>query len=182
MAQLDQDRPPPVEIPRSFEQLPMTMPPRLAELLGYPGHCRFVAFYWEQIGDELMFNDGLFAGTAECYPFKRLVEHFRVAPIVSRYDFGSSDSEAAHWLVIDRRASRAFGAPISAARAFLDADRLDSPALNEEQLHSVGQEIARLAQQLPDEARRQAIDAFARKQRHQVERLVRFLDRLPPER
>lgn len=157
----------------------MPLPPRLAEFLGYPGHARFIAFYWEPVGDELMYEDGQSAGTGEWYPFKRLVEHPRVAPLVFRYDFGSSDSEAMHWLVIDRQISQAYVSTVADARAFLDGQHPHRPPPTEEQLRSLGQEISRLAQQLPDEARLLAIEVFAHKQRRQVERLVRFLDRLP---
>jgi hypothetical protein len=179
MANTPQERSNPPEIPHSFERLPMQLPPRLAELLGYCGRARFVAFYWEQVGDELMFDDGQSEGTAEWFPFKRLVEHPRVAPLIFRYDFGSSDCEAMHWLIVDRHRSQAYAATVADARTFLGGQHPHRPPLTEEQSRSLEQEISRLAQQLPDEARLRAIDAFAQKQRRHVEHLVRFLDRLP---
>lgn len=167
------------DIPSSFERLPFALPHRLAELLGYPGRARFVGFYWEQVGDEVMFDDGQSAGTAEWYPFRRLIEHPRVAPLIFECDFGSSDSEPRHWLVIDRQVRQAHVAAVANARAFLTAQHPRRPSLTEEQVRSLGEEIHRLARQLPDDARLRAIDAFARKQHRQVERLIQFLDRLP---
>lgn len=51
--------------PSSFERLAFSLPRQFAELLGYPGRARFVAFYWEPVGDEVMYDDGQSAGTAE---------------------------------------------------------------------------------------------------------------------
>lgn len=102
-----------------------------------------------------------------------------MAPLLFPYDFGSSDSRAQHWLLIDRHAHQAHAATVADAQPFLERQHPPRPPLTAAQLQSLGREIKRLARQLPDDARLRAIEAFAQKQHRQVERLIRFLDRLP---
>jgi hypothetical protein len=86
---------------------------------GYTGEARYVAFYWIPGGDELVWNTGWSSATGEWMAWLTWTRHRRVAPLLAPYDFGSSDGEAHHWLLLDRE-SRAcqVGTP-EAVYAFL---------------------------------------------------------------
>ncbi len=87
----------PVKLPRSFEKA-----------LGYPGDSRQVAFYWDPCGDETMYDDGICSGDCNWPGFLEFVRHPSVAPWLSPYDLGSSDSEAKHWLLCDRESRKVY--------------------------------------------------------------------------
>lgn len=95
-----------------LERLPISAPPVLCEAIGYHGQARFVAFYWTPGGDELMFSDGSISADGDWYAWSVFVQHRAVAPHLAPYDFGSSDEEAKHWLLIDRQSNELYaGAP-----------------------------------------------------------------------
>ncbi len=95
-----------------LERLSISAPPILCEAVGYRGQARFVAFYWTPAGDELMFSDGSISADGDWYAWSVFVQHRSVAPRLAPYDFGSSDEEAKHWLLVDRQSNDLYaGAP-----------------------------------------------------------------------
>src|SRR4051794_19243387 len=82
-------------------RLDVPVPPRLAELIGYRGEARWVAFHWEPSGDESFYDDGQASGTGSAWAYLAYVRHPAVASAVAPYNFGSSDSEATECLVLD---------------------------------------------------------------------------------
>ncbi len=50
-------------VPGDFVELPVPVPPNLAELAGYPGDARWVALCWQPCGDEAEYDDGRSSGT-----------------------------------------------------------------------------------------------------------------------
>ncbi|MBA7623779.1 hypothetical protein ES703_31178 [subsurface metagenome] len=82
-----------------IRQIPVKLPKSFETALGYPGDSKWAAFYWEPCGDEAMFDDGICSGDGNWWGFLQFVRHPSVAPWLSPYDLGSSDSEAKHWLL-----------------------------------------------------------------------------------
>jgi hypothetical protein len=80
------------------------VPPMLEAALGYPGDSRFVAFWWEQAGDELAWDDGRESTVgANWYAWLIFVQHPSVEPYLAPYLLGNSDEEARHVLLLDRQ-------------------------------------------------------------------------------
>lgn len=52
------DYPNTVAIPADFTEVPVPLPSRTVRQLGYPGAERFVMFYYEPRGQEVMWRDG----------------------------------------------------------------------------------------------------------------------------
>ena len=88
------------------------------ERVGYPGKARYIAFWWEPIGDELAYADSdgnAAAGTLDHRPW---IEHV-VQAIAVRCDLGSSDDLGADVLIWSRSDGRVFIAPRGEGLAFL---------------------------------------------------------------
>ena len=78
-------------------------PPQIFEkALGYRGENRWVAFYWEPCGDELMWDDGIASADGQWPAWLIFIYHPPIVPILHQYNLGSSDEEARHWLLLDR--------------------------------------------------------------------------------
>jgi hypothetical protein len=104
-----------------LERLPVSAPPVPCEAVGYPGGARYVAFYWTPDGDEMMFTDGHISADGNWYAWLTFVQHPVVAVHLDPYDFGSSDNEAKHWLLIDRETNEIFaGAPKEVCRLLVN--------------------------------------------------------------
>jgi hypothetical protein len=66
--------------------------------------ARFVAFWWEQAGDELAWDDGRESTVgANWYAWLIFVQHPSVEPYLAPYLLGNSDEEARHALLLDRQ-------------------------------------------------------------------------------
>jgi hypothetical protein len=89
-----------------FICLNLLVPPKFEAALGYEGDARFVAFYWEPAGDELMYTNGQISANGEYAPWILWRRHIATAPTLFGYDFGSSDTPARHWLLLDREDRR----------------------------------------------------------------------------
>jgi len=108
-----------------LKALDALVPPMLEEAIGYSSTfmgklpmMRFVAFYWGG-GDEVMFDDGATSATGDWGPYLHYVCHYRVAPLLQAYDFGSSEDEPRHYLLLDREARQLYAASVELARVFL---------------------------------------------------------------
>ena len=80
------------------------VPPMLERALGYDGDSPLVAFWWAPGGDELCYADGrieLCGGNWSAW--LDYVNHPRVVSYLTHYDFGSSEIEGEHRLLLDRR-------------------------------------------------------------------------------
>jgi hypothetical protein len=124
------------------------VPPNLEQALGYGGEARYVAFYWEPCGDELMLDDGQYSSDGNWQVWLEYTNHPNVAPYLMEkcwrcrgvgttnqlenqpcefcdgagyfpFNFGYSDDEATHWIIVDRQERKAYAAPVAAARQFL---------------------------------------------------------------
>jgi len=102
------------------------VPPMLAEAIGYSGtvfgvplDARWVGFYWEQSGDEAMYDDGHSSGTGEYTGFQAFVEHQKVAVHLCDYQVGSSETHPRHYLLLDRTEQCLYALPARLAQRFL---------------------------------------------------------------
>ena len=100
--------------------LDVPVPPQLEQATGYHGDAlRYFALYWQPCGDESMYDDGRHSGTGCWSGYLAWVRHPAVALELARYNLGSSDCEATHRVVIDRRERKAYAAPVGEARRVL---------------------------------------------------------------
>ena len=175
---------PPDNRPLPGTPIDLPLPPSLCETLGYQHDARFVAFRVSY--DHLTYDDGRSSGTANTWAFQSYSRHRAVAGLLSGFDLGGSDHEAASVLLLDRETSRASICPLREARAFLrDQYPPDPPMTPEERA-----EAARQFEELVDKGwREEKVDmgdvmkAMA-EQRGRVGRMIGFLDLCPdaPER
>jgi hypothetical protein len=99
--------------------LNVPVPPMLARAIGYTGKARFVSFQWTPYGDETDYSDGRVSATGNWQAFLAFIQHPAVSPHLKDYDFGSSDSEAKHALILDQKELTLFVAPVREAEKFL---------------------------------------------------------------
>lgn len=102
------------------------VPPMLVEAIGYTGRvfgvsldARWVGFYWERSGDEAMYDDGRSSGTGAYTGYQAFVDHPKVAVHLRSYDFGSSETQPRHMLVLDRTVQRLYALPVRLAQEVL---------------------------------------------------------------
>jgi hypothetical protein len=84
-----------------IRQIPVKLPWPFEDALGYPRGFRWVAFFWEPCGDEVMYDDGYCSGDGNWFGFLQFIRHPSVAPWLAGCDLGSSEDEATHWLLCD---------------------------------------------------------------------------------
>jgi hypothetical protein len=99
--------------------LNVPVPPMLARAIGYTGNARFVSFQWTPAGDETDYSDGRVSATGNWQAFLAYIHHPAVSPHLKDFDFGSSDSEAKHALILDQKELALFVAPVREAEKFL---------------------------------------------------------------
>ena len=150
----------------NLEILRIPVPPMLEQALGYDGSARWVAFYWEPAGDEVMYDDGRASGDGDWWAWLAYVDHPAVGPGLLQkcwrcrgvgttnqlenepcevcdgagllpLNLGSSDFEADHWLIVDRQERRAHVAPVAAAERFLQEQWPPVPELSPEDAEAV---------------------------------------------
>jgi hypothetical protein len=54
-------------------------PPSVEQAIGYLGDCRYVGFYWEPSGDEVIHTDGMTTSTGNWRTYLTFLEHPKVA-------------------------------------------------------------------------------------------------------
>lgn len=84
-----------------FESVQVPVPPMFEAAMGYEGEGNFVAFFWGG-GDELYYSDGFITACGEWDCFLAYIHHPTVALALMPYDFGSCESDAKHYLLLDR--------------------------------------------------------------------------------
>jgi hypothetical protein len=89
-------------VPGELVRLALPCPPQLVELVGYDGSGRLVALWWSPFGDELMFSDGTLIASGNWRGWLCFCEHPLVRVFLEDYQFGGSEDEAEHWLLVDR--------------------------------------------------------------------------------
>lgn len=98
---------------------PFPLPPAFLERLGYHHNRRIVAVYWEPVGDEAAFTDGVHGLVgADPYVYWELTRQPAVRAWLWEHDInlGNSDQPATHWLLVDRLTGRAYLCDVASAR------------------------------------------------------------------
>jgi hypothetical protein len=103
-----------------FIKAPFLIPYDFLREFCYPGPRRFIAFYWTPLGDDACFDDGQSSACG-------LSDNLLLLTFLRRKDvwawraehelnFGNSDEEATHWLVVDKDTNEVYAAPKAEAR------------------------------------------------------------------
>src|SRR5262249_18261652 len=166
--------------PNEPELIPLEVPvpPEVARTFGYRGDARFVGFYWEPAGDEVVYDDGRLSGTGSSYAFLRYRRHPAVEPLLEEYNLGHSDLKATHCLILDRQTGRASVAGRADAYAFLRAQHPAAPELSPQRSGEVRKLIEGLARGWQEfEIDREAIRAAMAEEHRAVSQMVAHLDR-----
>jgi hypothetical protein len=99
---------------------------------------------------------------------------------VSDYNFGYSDLDAEHWLVIDRELSLAYAALADRAREFLSDQHPPAPLLSAGQLSEARHDLERLLRdglrKIKTSVNPADIERRVLEQHEAVQRMVAFLD------
>jgi hypothetical protein len=103
------------------EHLDVPVPPMLEAAIGvgYDRATRFVAFYWTPAGDEIMIDDGAVRYDGDWRAWLTFTHDPVIVQALAAYDFGSSNGEAVHWLVLDRRERHLYAVPVVEAQQWL---------------------------------------------------------------
>lgn len=109
-----------------FILLDMPAPPMLEAALGYEEreasdvypHCRFVAFCWW--GSKLAYADGQVMSNTSYHAWLMMIRHPVFMPVSLRWDFGTDDGPARHWLLVDSITRRLYVGRAREVEAFLD--------------------------------------------------------------
>ena len=155
--------------------IPVTPPPNLAELIGYPGAARYVAFYY--MGTCATWDDGLASATFSFFGvYSPLIEHPVMAIHLLDADLGSDDGPPTHALVVDREG----GAFL--VGSYDDAIRLVRSQFDEEARRAAGERYAAIFGEpttLDEFQRAGMFEVFAPgvESRTDTEGLLRHLDR-----
>jgi hypothetical protein len=136
---------------QSLTRIRAPVPPSLAEVFGYSGPARFVAFYHEPTVDELIYDDGHASAAGEWNALQLWRKHPTVAAHLLDVNLGDADLEATHWLVIDRENGVLYVALVSTAQAFVQKQHPRPPKLQPS-------EIAVIQRQTQE--RQRALDAM----------------------
>jgi hypothetical protein len=109
--------------------LDLPVPPQLEAAVGLPDTpARFFAVYWQPCGDEACYDDGRSSGTGNWRGYLAYLRHPAVALALAGFQLGSSDSEATHWLLIDRQQRQAHVGPWREVARVLREQWEESPA------------------------------------------------------
>jgi hypothetical protein len=108
------------KIPSDIQEMLLPVPPGFEQVMGYPGNRKWVAFFWTPYGDELEFDDGYSSGTIDWPGWLAFVRHRLVRPLIKAYDFGSSDSDPVHCLLLDRQKRQFYVGEKKAVHRFLE--------------------------------------------------------------
>ena len=160
--------------------LTILVPPQFEAAVGYHGDARYVAIHWTPCGDEAVYDDGRISGTGHWTGYLAWVRHPAVALELAPFHLGSSDSEATHWLVIDRRTRKAFVAPSQEARRVLHNQwpAVVPAVISQEEWEAL---FGRLEEEFSSKPMptMEEIEAHIREQRRVEEEMVRWLDAMP---
>ena len=110
------------DVPDGFHRLDRPLYDGIDRKLGYFGEGRYVLFYYEPRGEEVIWDDGRSYGFG-LGAWRTFLEH--IEPLTRRYgvDLGYGDEPQKHALVIDRDAHEAYFARRDSAKALVRTQR-----------------------------------------------------------
>lgn len=153
------------------------VPPMLEEAFGYTGEAPFVAFYWEPCGDELAWSDGQRSVVgASWYAWLSFLRHPAIALTLAAYNFGSSETEADYWLILDRLNRQIAVAPRRVAQQILAFQWPPAPPI-EMPIVLDAEALAELLREVkPFSIDSAAIDAALLREQAQLQEMILWLD------
>jgi hypothetical protein len=164
-----------------WTELKIPVPPNLAALCGYPGGARYVGLCWQPCGDECEYDDGRMAGTGCWGPYLAFFSHMAVGPVLAAFDFGSSDAEPRHILIIDQVEQKAVVADVRTGRDFLRRQQhAPLPEFDSEDTAGTLADILDMNKWKEVEIDQAEIEARMRAEADQTEEMLRFLDGFLP--
>jgi hypothetical protein len=112
------------QVPRTFVEMPQRPHVGLDRQLGYLGKARYVTFYYEPRGEEVIWHDGGSSGFS-CGGWCAFTDH--IAPLAERHGFdvgrfrpaGGDPFRPPDVLMLDRLSGRAYFAGRAAATQFV---------------------------------------------------------------
>lgn len=160
-------------------------PPMLEEALAYAGTARMVGYYWSPTADELVYQDGLTIFVGAYWPAWHVLLHSRIMRPLTHYNFGTSESEATRWLVIDRTERALYVGHPEDARRTIEIQHLHTPAAAQasllepdELMRSLNEAGYRLSQR-PEYLTAEHDEGDQVRLRNLNQNLVRWLERQP---
>lgn len=90
-----------INIADRLRPLPCPVPPNLETVIGYFGDARYVGFYWIAGADEIVWDDGRTSSTGDPYGWIGFARHDVVRSSLLPINYGSSDTDAEYWLILD---------------------------------------------------------------------------------
>lgn len=172
------------EIPKSFQLLEgFFLPDAFWPAFGYDTEeaPRFVSIYWTPHGDESEVDDGRFAGTMDPWAYLTLVNHKKNKHLTSAYNFGDSDTEAEHRLLIDLEAGNVYaGDDLEVAGFVLDqwgkpGDHGTVITLTEEQWEALTESVSAAFSEIPPITEETLVQRMNTQRQRQAE-LKRVMD------
>ena len=112
-------------VPPGFLKLTGRLQQRIDRALGYFGQARFVFFYFEPRGEEVVWNDGHSYGFATG-GWKTFGE--KILPLAQGMNVGQTSGRADHVLLIDRVRAHAYFAPRGEAESLV-AEQVRAPRI-----------------------------------------------------
>lgn len=91
-----------------LQALDIPVPSAFLEAIGFSSEARHIGLFWQPAGDEFRCGDGRTEVDGSYSAWLQYCRHPRIYPHLAPYHFGSSDSEAIHWLIIDTATLSAF--------------------------------------------------------------------------
>lgn len=163
--------------------LDIPVPPQLEAAVGLTDTpARFFAIYWHPCGDEACYDDGRSSGTGNWTGYLAFTRNPAVCLALAPFDLGSSDAEPEHWLLIDRKARRAFVGPWREVSRILREQWEESAAgpavISQEEWAAL---VARLEEEIRSRPMPTMAEITARmeEQRRLEDQMVRWLDSTP---
>jgi hypothetical protein len=135
-----------------------SLPRNWEQAFGYDGQARWLAVYWQPVGDEAVCDDGRVAGDGAWWIFSDLVDHALVGPLIQVLPrslglaaLGSSDAEATHCLLLDLQERQVYVSPIDLGLRFVHNQWPPERPLSPDELDALFQALADLASEAPQE-------------------------------
>lgn len=112
---------------------PVAAAPRNWEhAVGYDGGAKYVAFYWDPIGDEAVWDDGCASADGNWRVYLEAVDNLPLNDEQQR-SLGSSDGPASHCLLLDRETRNLYLLPRWEAAPLLRKQHPPAPVLSPEE-------------------------------------------------
>lgn len=169
-----------INMPSDITKLILPVPPGFGQVMGYSCNRKWVAFFWSPYGDELEYDDGHSAGTIDWPGWLAFVRHRLVWPLIKAYDFGSSESEATHWLLLDRQARQFYVGDKTSVSNFLQSFvrqfRSESMEVSADQLENLAQLLRDGLQEQRVQIKAEDIQKRVDEKGRRIEAMVHWLD------